>query len=87
MEQEYLALRESYVANLQEKEYKSLRQTLLKLTKLNRSSISKDFEESLFEINIKLLTDAFIKSEKLHRHFFVFIELLKKIDKKNITKK
>ncbi len=85
-QQEYQALRESYREHINEKKYENAKQILSNLTKLNRSLISKDFKESLFGIDIKLLIDAFFKSEELHKHLFVFIELLKSIDKKTLKK-
>jgi hypothetical protein len=81
-QQEYQSLRKSYIEHINEKNYESAKQILSNLTKLNRNLISKDFKESLFGIDIKLLIDAFFKSKELHKHFFVFIELLKSIDKK-----
>jgi hypothetical protein len=83
-EQEYSSLKQSYRNHIEEKDYESAKQILSNLTKLNRDLISKDFRKSLFGIDIKLLIDAFFNSKELHKHFFVFIELLKSIDKTSL---
>ena len=84
-QQEYSSLKQSYINYIEEKNYENAKQILLKLTELNRILISKKFTTS-FEIDIKLLIDAFFNSEELQKHFFDFIKLLKSIDKKLLQK-
>lgn len=84
-QQEYSSLEQSYRNHIEKKDYENAKQILLKLTELNRILISKKFTTS-FEIDIKLLIDAFFNSEELQKHFFDFINLLKSIDKKLLQK-